>query len=56
MKKIFIFLLIIFIGVALTRAVSYQKQKVTVPLRFDYYYTYEMVIDALKALHKAYLP
>lgn len=28
--------------------------EITVPLRFDYYYTYDMVIEALNALHQAY--
>jgi len=31
-----------------------QSGKVTVPLRFDFYYTYEQVVEALKALNKAY--
>lgn len=30
------------------------KHKVTIPLRFDYYYSYDMVIEALKKLHQAY--
>ncbi len=29
-------------------------QKITVPLRFDHYYTYEQVGEALRALHAAY--
>lgn len=33
---------------------SNQKHKVTVPLSFDNYYTYEMVVEAVKALNKAY--
>ncbi len=31
-----------------------QAGKITVPLRFDGYYSYEQVGDALKALHEAY--
>lgn len=30
------------------------KHQVTIPLRFDYYYSYDMVIEALKKLHQAY--
>ncbi|MFO7622461.1 MAG: M14 family metallopeptidase [Bacteroidales bacterium] len=29
-------------------------QEIKVPLRFDHYYTYEQVVEALKALHSAY--
>lgn len=39
---------------AYTNPVKYKTHEVTVPLRFDYYYTYEMVVDALKKLHKAF--
>lgn len=31
-----------------------QSQKITVPLRFDHYYTYDQINEALDALHKAY--
>jgi hypothetical protein len=31
-----------------------QAQEVKVPLRFDFYYSYEKVVEALKALHSAY--
>jgi hypothetical protein len=31
-----------------------HKHSVTIPLRFDYYYNYDMVIEALKKLHQAY--
>jgi hypothetical protein len=34
--------------------ISAQNQPVEIPLRFDHYYTYEQVNDALKALNKAY--
>jgi hypothetical protein len=39
---------------AYTNPVKYKTHEVTLPLRFDYYYTYEMVVDALKKLHKAF--
>ena len=31
-----------------------QAQEVKVPLRFDFYYSYEKVVEALKALNTAY--
>jgi len=31
-----------------------QAQEIKVPLRFDFYYSYEQVVEALKALNKAY--
>ncbi len=48
-KNIFIFLLLsaIFIGNAVA-------QKTEVPLRFDHYYTYNQVVDAVKSLNNAY--
>jgi hypothetical protein len=33
---------------------TFKTHKVTIPLRFDYYYSYEMVVEALKKLHKAF--
>jgi len=51
MKKIFIYTLLIFIVLA-TRAET--KVKIEVPLRFDRYYSYDEVNEALKALNKAY--
>ncbi len=39
----------------LLAAKSYgQSEQITVPLRFDFYYSYEKVVEALKALNKAY--
>lgn len=35
-------------------AAGFKTHKVTIPLRFDYYYSYEMVVEALKELHKAF--
>ena len=32
----------------------FKKHEVTVPLRFDYYYSYDMVNEALEKLHNAY--
>jgi hypothetical protein len=51
MKKIVIFLL--FCGLYVTGSAE-SKTKVTLPLRFDRYYTYEDVVEALKLLHAAY--
>ncbi len=31
-----------------------ETQPLTIPLRFDHYYTYEQVVEALKLLHKTY--
>jgi hypothetical protein len=51
MKKIVIFLL--FVGLYISASAE-SKPKVTLPLRFDRYYTYEDVVEALKQLHAAY--
>lgn len=32
----------------------FEKHDITVPLRFDYYYSYDMVVKALEKLHAAY--
>jgi hypothetical protein len=40
--------------VALAAAVAASSQPITVPLRFDRYYTYEQVGEALRALNAAY--
>lgn len=49
LKHVYIFLLIsaFFIGNA-------AAQNTEVPLRFDHYYTYDQVVDAVKSLNKAY--
>ena len=54
--KFIIFALVLLASAALvyTEPVPFKTHKVTVPLRFDYYYTYEMVVEALEKLHKAY--
>lgn len=31
-----------------------QQKKITIPLSFDYYYTYDMLVQAIKALNNAY--
>lgn len=31
-----------------------QQKKITIPLSFDYYYTYDMLVQAIKALNAAY--
>ncbi|MCD6090977.1 MAG: hypothetical protein J7J72_05720 [Bacteroidales bacterium] len=48
-KNLFLYLLLsaLFIGNA-------AAQKTEVPLRFDHYYTYDQVVDAVKSLNKAY--
>ncbi|MFC2154984.1 M14 family metallopeptidase [Acidobacteriota bacterium] len=33
---------------------NFKEHKVTIPLRFDYYYTLDMVAEALKKLHKTF--
>ncbi len=33
---------------------TFETHPVTIPLRFDYYYTYGMVVEALQKLNKAY--
>ncbi|HUU05928.1 MAG TPA: M14 family metallopeptidase [Patescibacteria group bacterium] len=45
--------LILFYGLVLPAA-SKPAHMVRVPLSFDFYYTYDMVVEAMQALHKAY--
>jgi len=33
---------------------DFKEHKVTLPLSFDYYYSYEMIVDALKLLNQAF--
>jgi len=54
MKRIFILLIIMIFSLSAVYSSSNQKHKVTVPLSFDNYNTYEMVVEAVKALNKAY--
>ncbi len=51
MKKLY-FLLII--SLVISSMSEIYAQEIKVPLRFDHYYTYEQVVEALKALHSAY--
>ncbi len=51
--KRYIYLLIATIAFALTTHAS-EEAEIKIPLRFDRYYTYEEVVEALKALHAAY--
>ncbi|HOY52912.1 MAG TPA: M14 family zinc carboxypeptidase, partial [Prolixibacteraceae bacterium] len=44
---------ILFLALALA-VFSQSKGKIEVPLRFDRYYDYDEMTEALKALHKAY--
>ena len=39
---------------AATSTSRLQSHPVTIPLRFDFYYSYDMVIEALEKLHRAY--
>jgi hypothetical protein len=41
----------VFMAIAVTLI---QAQEIKVPLRFDFYYSYEQVVEALKALNRAY--
>lgn len=50
-KTLTILIIIAFISTSLF---SIAKNKVTIPLSFDYYYSYDMVTKALKKLNKAY--
>jgi len=54
MKKTLVWTLALCFLIIAPLAGAYKTHKVTVPLRFDYYYTYEMVVEALEKLHKAY--
>jgi len=54
MKKLtIIFVVSMFLLLSATNGYG-QSEKITVPLRFDFYYSYEQVVEALKALNKAY--
>jgi hypothetical protein len=48
-KGIFMTIAVVALSVTLLRA-----QEIKVPLRFDYYYSYEKMAEAMKALNKAY--
>ncbi len=50
MNKSFIYIF----AVGLLLSGSLSAQEIKVPLRFDHYYTYDKVNEALQALHQAY--
>ena len=52
MKKLVLYIAL-FLVISVNSSWS-QTANITVPLRFDHYYTYEQVIEALKALNTAY--
>ncbi len=54
MKKTLVLLLILVFPFTSVLSAQVRTQKVTVPLTFDSYYSYDMVVDAVKALNKAY--
>jgi hypothetical protein len=54
MKKSFIIIMLSLLGSLLLPAASPTAHPVRVPLSFDFYYTYDMVVEALNALHNAY--
>ncbi len=54
MKKIIIFCLILIFAITLNSESRFSTDKVKVPLTFDDYYSYDMVVTALKKLNKAY--
>ena len=54
MKKTLILLFIFLFPITSVLSAQVRTQKVTVPLTFDSYYSYDMVVDAVKALNKAY--
>jgi hypothetical protein len=51
MRKLFTLFII---GLLTFTAVAENKAKIEIPLRFDRYYTYEDVVEALKLLHNTY--
>ena len=51
MRKLFTLFII---GLLTFTAVAENKAKIEIPLRFDRYYTYEEVVEALKLLHNTY--
>ncbi len=52
MKRYFLaFIIIIYMALPV---IGNVKHRIRVPLSFDYYYSYDMVVEALKKLHKVY--
>ncbi len=54
MKKITMISFLIFIALSISITAETPTRKITVPLTFDAYYTYEEMAQALKVLHEAY--
>jgi len=55
MKKIILLILITVMAAGMGYpAARAEGHPVTLPLRFDYYYTYEMVVEALQLLHRKF--
>jgi len=54
MKKLNLFTTFILLGIISLIPLFAQQTKIAVPLRFDSYYTYEQVVEALKVLHNAF--
>lgn len=54
MKRIVLLSIIMIFVISTAHFAAVPRRQVTVPLSFDYYYTNDMVIEALKALNKAY--
>ncbi len=54
MKKFIVFFLITILALTFAYSQAPEKPKITVPLSFDYYYTNDMVNEALKVLNNAY--
>lgn len=54
MKRIYIYLLIACVAALVLVAGPASNMNIRVPLRFDHYYSYEMAVDALKALNKSF--
>ncbi len=46
--------LIVLFAIIIVASCNLAGQNIKVPLRFDHYYDYEQVVDALKALHNTY--
>ncbi len=54
MKKWLPMTLLFLILLTIMPLAASSAEPVTVPLRFDHYYSYDMVVSALQALHQAY--
>ncbi|MBD3414500.1 MAG: hypothetical protein GF421_08735 [Candidatus Aminicenantes bacterium] len=54
MKKTALFLLTAGLLICVTIHAGASDSKITVPLTFDHYYSYEQVVQAVKALHKTF--